>query len=102
MKKILFCSLVALLSGCTSIRTINKQNIQKLSVGMTKSQVIEIMGEPLKDEVYHQENAWFYYTQRRAADFVITRDECTPLVFDELDLLQGWGRDFYRKNVTFQ
>lgn len=63
---------------------------------MTKQEVLAIMGEPLKNEVYNTENAWFYFTEVKWSDGRITRDECTPVFFKD-DKLAGWGAIEYKQ-----
>lgn len=81
----------------------NRENINKLRVGMTREEVLKIMGEPLIGQVYNTEHHWFYYIRTRWSDGMATHDECTPVVFDELGFVIGIGRDFYRENynITF-
>lgn len=88
-------------TSCSSIDK-NRENVKKLSIGMNKEQVLEIMGEPLKNESYNKPNIWFYQTKQKWMDGVITRDECTPIVFDEANTVIGWGFPFYKKNILFR
>lgn len=98
MKKILnillFIIISAAIGGC-SFKEIsrNLENSQKLRVGMTKEQVLEIMGEPLKNESFHEENTWYYFVRINWYDCLYTRDECMPLVFKDNKLI-GWGNEF--------
>jgi outer membrane protein assembly factor BamE (lipoprotein component of BamABCDE complex) len=77
-------------------RVNNRENLQKLKVGMTKKEVITVMGEPLVDEKYNQPDMWFYYTDWDWADAARTRTECTPVIFEN-GHLAGWGVKFYRE-----
>ena len=83
-----------------SVIDTNRENLSKLRVGMTKKEVRNIMGEPMSEEVYNTSNHWFYYTRTRWSDGMATRDECTPLVFDEFGILRGWGTVFYKDNYN--
>ena len=83
-----------------SVIDTNRANLAKLRVGMTKDEVKKIMGEPMTDQVYNTSNHWFYYTRTRWSDAMATRDECTPLVFDEFGILRGWGTQFYKENYN--
>ncbi len=86
-----------LISSCgLSMREKNINNLKLLRKGMTKMEVIAIMGDPLKDEVYHQDDVWFYFTESKWSDGSMTRDECTPVFFEE-DALTGWGHKEYKK-----
>jgi outer membrane protein assembly factor BamE (lipoprotein component of BamABCDE complex) len=101
MKKyyFLFAFIITLnfITSCSYyIRKQNNDNIQKLHVGMTKQQVLKVMGEPLKNEVYNTDKVWYYFTEVKWSDGAITRDECTPLFFKN-DKLVGWGTNEYKK-----
>ncbi|MCQ2379160.1 MAG: DUF3192 domain-containing protein [Victivallaceae bacterium] len=81
--------------GCAMPHT-TVENSKQLRIGMTKAQVLEIMGEPLSDEAFCQPNVWYYYIETVWADALVTEDECLPLVFSEGRLI-GWGRHFYNE-----
>lgn len=72
----------------------NLENSKQLRVGMTKAQVLAIMGEPLSEEAFSKPDLWFYYIQCIWSDGLITEGECLPLVFKEGKLI-GWGNLFY-------
>lgn len=94
---ILAMLMLFLASSCgIAIRARNNENLAKLKIGMTKQEVLSIMGEPLKDEVYNTENTWYYFTQVKWSDGMITRDECTPVFFKD-DKLAGWGQLEYKQ-----
>jgi outer membrane protein assembly factor BamE (lipoprotein component of BamABCDE complex) len=85
------------LSACgTAIINKNLNNIKLLRKGMDKTEVLAVMGDPLKNEVYNTENVWYYFTSPKWSDGVITRDECTPLFFQD-GKLEGWGQTEYKK-----
>ena len=95
-KTLLGALLLALLGvGCALPHT-SVEKSKQLRVGMTKTQVLEIMGDPLSDEVFCQPNVWYYYIDPVWMDGLITEDECLPLVFAEGRLV-GWGRKFYNE-----
>ncbi|MGQ9571401.1 MAG: DUF3192 domain-containing protein [Thermodesulfovibrionales bacterium] len=76
----------------------NNENLLKLEMGMTKENVSAIMGKPTFNEAYQslKERSvviLFYYTQRKWADGGYTKDECTPIVFENGKLV-GWGMSF--------
>ena len=79
----------------------NKENLAKLRIGMTKAEVKQIMGEPLIKEVYNKPDVWYYYERPRWQDGSATRDECTPVVFDEDGRLAGYGKEYYKTNYEF-
>ncbi len=72
----------------------NLRNAEKLRAGMTKEQVLAIMGEPVQNEVYTAPDLWFYYTNPNWIDGLTTEDECMPLVFKD-GKLAGWGNEYY-------
>jgi len=132
MKKIICAfALAVLATGCgitsDQIRTENRQNLLKLSLGMTKQEVLGIMGtetvhmpllgfgrgwrqsdyietinNPYKSEILPGKEKTFdvlyYYTDEKRVDGAITDDELTPLVFDDGKLI-GWGQGFLDGNI---
>ncbi|MCQ2380597.1 MAG: DUF3192 domain-containing protein [Victivallaceae bacterium] len=91
-----FCAV--LLAGCGSLDTErNVENSKNLRIGMTKDQVLEIMGQPLSGESYNTPDIWFYKTRTEWADGLVTRDECLPLVFSDGKLI-GWGSRYYNNS----
>ncbi|MFH0732362.1 MAG: DUF3192 domain-containing protein [Candidatus Omnitrophota bacterium] len=124
----IFLAIVCIIiSGCAAatlpyIRYENSERLKKLSLGMTKQQVLDIMGtKPIKahnsfgEEMGIIDNPYktqgfevegknyeviYYYTQIVHSDGIINEDELTPLVFCE-DKLTGAGWDFYR-DITKQ
>jgi len=102
VKKCLMLMCCALLfSGCESINPVkiaqkNVENSKRLRVNMTKAQVLEIMGEPVKNESFNRPDVWFYYFETNWLDGFITEDECFPLVFQDGKLV-GWGNNFYTR-----
>lgn len=104
---LIFCLLV--LSGCANApqekMDRNNKNLMSLEIGMSKNDVLEIMGMPTLNESYQSLKGqaitiFFYYTQRQLADGNVTKDETTPVVFRDGNLI-GWGSEFYedRKKV---
>jgi len=80
----------------------NNSNLFNLTIGMTKSEVIGVMGQPSKTEAYEIQGEnlefWFYPTGYR--DTIVTiiyydySIEYTPLAFEK-GILKGWGRNYY-------
>lgn len=72
----------------------NRAAISKLSIGTSPNDVIRVMGTPDFDEQLRRDDTQYrvlyYRTQRVKADGITTKDECTPLVFANGELL-GWG-----------
>ncbi len=129
MKKVLlFILFFILVSGCSSnsaykkatgekpikmhieeMRAINNSRLQKISLGMKKQEVKEIMGtktfyqrnpytlvpnpyriESIRTEAGKNYEIIFYYTDLKKQDGALTDDEMTPLVFEN-GILIGWG-----------
>ncbi len=129
MKKVISVFvLCALLGGCysdtlTGFRNKNRKNLTKLAIGMTKQEVMGIMGDetaektftnlvgkriflsatnPYRIEILQAKEKTFevlyYYTDVKKDDDAITDDELTPMVFDN-DKLIGWGQSFLDANI---
>jgi outer membrane protein assembly factor BamE (lipoprotein component of BamABCDE complex) len=84
----------------------NRGNLMSLKLDMTKEDVIRIMGKPTLNEAYKTDKGknleiLFYYTNRTWADGNITRDECTPIVFEDGKVI-GWGNEFYKTRVELE
>lgn len=77
-----------------------KAKLDALRVGMTKQEVIDTVGEPLRDEIFNKPEVWYYYTDLKWSDGRISSDECTPLVFKN-GRLAGWGNDYLKDKVKF-
>lgn len=98
MKKgiIITLLLCLLLAGCGAVKGLeasaNRNQLDKLNVGMTTDQVRRAMGKPYKSEFYGAKQMWFYITEWQS-DGQTTSDEMTPLVFEN-DILLGWGSKF--------
>ena len=91
-------SYLLLQTSCgTSMSERNLTNLKRVRKGMTKNEVLKIMGEPLRDEVYNTDDVWYYFTQSKWSDGAITRDECTPVFFDKQGRLLGWGQIEYKR-----
>jgi len=109
--KIGIICIVLAIAGCAGIslyRTIapNRSNLEKLSVGMSKEQVLQIMGtknfvcggmtinNPFRvtklQAASRTYEIVFYVTSVVVDDNVIDENELTPLVFYQAKLM-GWG-----------
>ncbi|MDD5728956.1 MAG: DUF3192 domain-containing protein [Victivallales bacterium] len=101
MKKLFIFSFVfsvlLAVSGCAYHEAhANVEKSRDLRIGMTKQQVLKIMGEPVKNQKYVSPDVWFYYTCPQWIDGLTTEDECLPLVFRDGKLI-GWGWEYYEK-----
>ena len=85
--------------GCGAARADkNRTALLRINVGMTKEQVLRVMDEPYKTEVYSAGEStrefWLYYTVN-----CTTTDSCfTPLCFEN-GILKGWGRNYYDTTI---
>ena len=86
-------ALLLLLAGCISEHAANMEHAKALRVGMTKAEVLAIMGEPVKEE-FSTPDRWFYFVNPVWADGLTTEEECMPLIFEKGRLV-GWGNRFY-------
>jgi hypothetical protein len=72
----------------------NRSNINKLSVNMSLAEVSARMGVPDFNELHEKDQdsyqVLYFRTQRKDGDGVTTKDECTPLVLKNGELI-GWG-----------
>lgn len=77
----------------------NREMIAKLNIGDSHSSVVSKLGTPSDSEAFvhdgEEMRVLFYRTQRKHSDGETSRDETTPLVFQN-DNLIGWGEETYR------
>ena len=108
-KAIINILLLFLVFGCTGspaqtsyMSQKNRDNMLKLNQGMTKQQVMEIMGKPYQTEAYNGVEFWLYMTEavtiddRRVDERVLT-----PFAFEK-GILVGWGRNYYEQVITLR
>jgi outer membrane protein assembly factor BamE (lipoprotein component of BamABCDE complex) len=98
VKHFIFCTavltgLLLCLSGCRSEAAVNMARARQLRTGMTKAQVLKIMGEPVKEE-FSSPDRWYYFVNSVWMDGLTTEEECMPLIFEK-GRLAGWGSRFY-------
>ncbi|HEG44134.1 MAG TPA: DUF3192 domain-containing protein [Phycisphaerales bacterium] len=92
-KMILICTLAVFLSGCTEEQ--NRKKLNRLEVGMTKAQVLEIMGEPYRREA-ESNSEWLLY-KTETYNMLLERhkseeERTTPLLIQNGKLI-GWGNN---------
>lgn len=116
---LLHLSFLIILTSCRPsielVKSTNRNNLNKISLGMTKSEVIKIMGtititmnngiivtNPYRSETMNENDKnfeiLFYYTDTKKEDGVITDDELTPIVIYENKVV-GYGWRFLKDNV---
>ena len=73
----------------------NRSNLAKLNPGMTKNEVVNLMGRPSKTEAYEIQGKilefWHYRTEY---NWLLGTLEDTALVFED-GVLKGWGLGNY-------
>jgi outer membrane protein assembly factor BamE (lipoprotein component of BamABCDE complex) len=79
----------------------NRRDLAQLRTGMSKDEVFALMGPPIEGKKYCRPDVWFYYTDCKWSDSMITRDECTPILFEN-DKVIGWGQDAYKRHILFE
>ena len=93
--------IIVSLYGCAIVRykheaKINRVSMLNLKIGMSKTQVFSLMGNPYKSESYQVEGKnlefWLYRTEIYVEEN--KSDNFTPLAFEN-DILIGWGRNYY-------
>ena len=117
MQKLLLMMIVALvLVGCASldaIRSKNRQLLNQLRLEMTNDEVANLMGteplgeginQPFRTETLRLPDGssaliWFYYSDKKEADYAITNDELTPVVFEKGKVV-GWGWTYLDQNYN--
>ncbi len=88
----------------------NRANLIKINLGMTKDQVLLVMGQPYKTEMYMVNDTplefWLYLTEGKSIqDPRLLDSNFTPLAFEK-GILKGWGRNYYdnalhiKKDIT--
>jgi outer membrane protein assembly factor BamE (lipoprotein component of BamABCDE complex) len=86
-------------SGWQQIERENREAIARLSKGMYVEEVRSRMGTPDFLESFSRDGyayqVFFYRTHRVKADGMTTRDETTPLIFED-GFLVGWGEAAWR------
>lgn len=78
----------------------NREEISRLVMGMDQQQVLIRLGQPDFSEAYQADgaefNVLFYRTHRVRSDGMTTKDETTPVVFRDGELI-GWGDTAYNE-----
>ncbi|MCG9696128.1 DUF3192 domain-containing protein [Shewanella sp. Isolate11] len=76
----------------------NRANLAKLSLGMSRDQVMTLMGTADFNEAYLKQDkqvfVLYYRTQRVKGDGTTTKEECTPIVLAD-NAVVGWGEKAY-------
>jgi len=106
MKKLLLIFMVLLLAGCGygKVAKKNRDLMLTLNTGQTKQEVLQLMGNPEKNEQYYRTDKkidiWYYRTSSFESGGWDSDDYFTPMVFEDGKLI-GWGEDFYDRKVKF-
>ena len=89
-----------LFAGCESMCDLdrscvaqrNRNNLNKIEIGMSKVEVREIMGKPHQREASELMEWWLYLTNHSA--YVSDSERFVPVVFKD-GKLAGWGRNYW-------
>ena len=107
MKRLLglILCLCLFVSGCGAARNITigetRNKVNQLEVGMTKDEVIELLGKPHKREA-SKGNEYLFYRTEWAFEGLLTLEsipldrELTPIVLIG-GKVDGWGWDYYQE-----
>ena len=115
---VLLTLLSAFLPGCSNLhktRANNRHSLNFLSVGMTKQEVLEVMGtitlqaigetitNPYRTEMHRLGGHYFevilYYTDLKSQGSTITDDELTPIIMKD-GRLDGWGWSYWNNAIS--
>jgi len=97
-------------------RTINRDHLTDLALGMTKAHVVSLLGDAIAEDfdesgTYMITNPYktetikghgntyevlYYHTQIKERDRFLTEDELTPLIFNKKQKMIGWGWTFLK------
>ena len=82
----------------------NNENLMQVDAGMSKTQVVALMGTPQLSELYHnaegrEVQVLYYLTERDYPAAVSIRERCTPVVLVE-GKLQGWGESVRMQSIN--
>lgn len=91
-KRILMLACLAVVGGCVGTM-LNRANLVKLQIGMSKGEVLEIMGKPDQIEADENIEIWYYDTGSENTFYGGYERTYTPLAFKN-DKLASWGKRF--------
>ncbi|MBO2663253.1 DUF3192 domain-containing protein [Shewanella algae] len=78
----------------------NQSMVSELQLGQTLAEVTQTLGKAdfseAKQTHSHSLQVLFYRTHHSKSDGKTTKDECTPLLFEDGQLL-AWGEDTYQQ-----
>lgn len=98
---LVLAGLCLILAGCTTLEKVNtvRKNLEKIEIGMSRGEVITIIGSPYDKEVIVLEDGTSieflkYVTSYDSAGPVLLSDT-SPICLEE-DIVIGIGRKFYK------
>jgi hypothetical protein len=108
----ILCIVALLIIGCTSGRIAyrmvnnddtNIKNLEKSKIGMTKAEVLTLMGTADKSEEFERKGVaveiLYYLTSGSYSPGTGWRNiDSTPVVF-EAGILKGWGKYYYEQRL---
>ena len=82
----------------------NIKNLMVLTIGMTKSQVFDLVGVANYLEGYDWGFVWHYKSKTGAPSGTLANENIeqsyTPVVFDNTERVMGYGRKFYEQTLS--
>jgi len=97
MKKLSLVVLIMILcSGCYVMGNITRGNLNKIDIGMTKQEVVSIMGQPYTREVYQLPDGAVLQYLIYVTYYEVGHQETTPICLKDNRVI-GWGRNFYEQ-----
>lgn len=93
---VLFLLIIFLQSCLRREMMMNRENAEKLRIGMSREEVIDIMGPPPDEEFNEDSELLYYYYYHKWYDGMLTKDECIPLIFKD-GKLAAWGLEYYQQ-----
>lgn len=120
-KIIVLLTIVVLISGCClpgtymwygarhsesmGVAKRNNDNMSKLKIGMTRGEVLQIMGSPDKTEAYTIDGKamefLFYRIHACNSDLYDTDANFAPIAIEK-GVVSGWGRNYYDQTIKFK
>jgi len=81
----------------------NIKNLEKSKIGMTKTEVLTLMGTPDKSEKFERKGVaveiLYYLTSGSYSPYTGWQNvDSTPVVF-EAGILKGWGKYYYEQRL---
>lgn len=77
----------------------NNENLLLMKIEMTQKETRKFMGPPERSEGYAWGSAWLYRTAMTSGVYGTSDSDFTPIVFDSIGKVVGWGRNFFTEHI---